>query len=107
MTTEMPSHETPTSVPEKGTLTALCSGKKNTPKQTITGLFTLGTLLAVLGFGMMIGNWPGVEAGYFGPRETGNEGAAAFGALVGGIGQILLLIAVIATGVRLGTRADD
>ncbi|MCP3423815.1 hypothetical protein [Nocardioides pinisoli] len=93
-----------TPVPEKGTLSAARASR--TPKNDITALFALGILLLVFGLGLMVGNWPGVEPGYFGPRETGNEGGAIVGALMAGVGQILLFIAIIATGVRLGIRAD-
>lgn len=96
-----------TPVPEKGTLSAARTGNGMSAADRITVLFIAGFLFGVIGAMLAIGNWPGVEVGYYSNDliETGNEGAAYLGLFLAGVGQICLMIAIIAWGVRLGTQA--
>lgn len=68
----------------------------------------LGVLLLVVGVTLAVWQQPvtGLAADLSGVEESGSEVGFAAGLLLAAAGQASLLIAVIATGVRMGNRAD-
>jgi hypothetical protein len=72
----------------------------------MTGLLTGGLLALVVGVVGSLLAWPRLAVDDAGQLESRGSaaGLAIFG-LVAGVGEVLVLIAVIAYGVRLGVRA--
>ena len=62
-----------------------------------------GLLLVVLGGALAITMWPATEPGLLGGElETGNAGAAGFGAVAALVGFVMLLVGAVGCGSRLG-----
>lgn len=79
-------------------------------QETVKSLFMLGPLLLLIGVAVMTSNWPSSEsysiAGEVYSSDTGSGFGAFIGAVLAVIGQTMLFIAIIACGVRIGTRPD-
>lgn len=79
-------------------------------KETVQNLFMLGVVLLLAGAALMVGAWP--ETTVYGAgileepviSESGSSAWVFIGAIILGIGQILVAIGIIACGVRIGTR---
>jgi hypothetical protein len=82
---------------------------------TLSAHTWIGLGLIILGAIVADANWPGTEVDYAsvlsgdGPRvvKTGDQSVVALGLVLAGIGQLVLLVAIIGHGVRLGIQAAD
>lgn len=70
----------------------------------ITGLWVLGLALVFIGVSLAVSQQPRLDL--LNSEESGSQLGFAIGLLVAAAGQAALLVAVIATGVRMGNRAD-
>jgi hypothetical protein len=96
-------HEDRTPAAERGTLSATHSAKDTIVIFYVAGIVGLG-----VGLGLFFSNMPSTEyvAWSDSYSDSGSEGLTILGAVVAGISQIMLTIAVIASGVRLGMKQD-
>jgi hypothetical protein len=84
------------------------TGTKNKAANKIETLFVVGALLLLVGIVLAGATMPGEELGFTGAvEETGSEGGFLAGLVTLGIGQLVVMVGVIAAGVRLGLRAHD
>ena len=82
-----------------------------TPRRLLLGLFGLGVLLLALGATVFFAYFPHWESGgwfvyagddYAGPGLEGDLRAALGGAAIAGAGFLVILVPIVAWGVRLG-----
>ncbi len=74
-------------------------------RSTIDKCLWIGVGLLILGAVVAGAAWPGTEITITATEDTGSAAVAPAGLLVAGVGQMVLLVALIAIGVRLGTEA--
>jgi hypothetical protein len=77
----------------------------SSPGDPVTQCWVAGLLLVLVGSIVAGSTFPDAVDG-LGYSETGSQGGFVFGLLLLVAGQIFLLIAIVATGVRLGIQSD-
>ncbi len=73
--------------------------------RTITTCWLVGSLLLLVGTVAMALSDPSAEGGLRSVEESGSQGGYLVGLVLLGVGVVVILVAAIATGVRLGMRA--
>lgn len=72
-------------------------------KDAINGCWIMGVVLLLAGGGIAGASLPSFDSVY---ADSGSTGGLLFGMLLIGVGQIVVLVGVIATGVRLGVNSS-